>query len=114
MSKKQWLVLLMLFLTYLLLGASIFYHIESRLEVEKVRLAKEERIEINGEFPRPPVTLVTLVTLAAQHQPSTIQPIQTYRLTRPADAQTSKLFALSLPRFFICDPYASDTSICQS
>ncbi|XP_008203851.1 open rectifier potassium channel protein 1 [Nasonia vitripennis] len=47
MSKKQWLVLLMLFLVYLLLGASIFYHIESRLEIEKVRIAKEERLEIN-------------------------------------------------------------------
>lgn len=49
MSKKQWMVLLMLFLTYLLLGASIFYHIESRLEIERVETAKQERIEINGE-----------------------------------------------------------------
>ncbi|EFN84522.1 uncharacterized protein LOC105183149 isoform X2 [Harpegnathos saltator] len=48
MSKKQWLVLLMLFLTYLLLGASIFYHIESRLEIEKNAQAKLERIEINA------------------------------------------------------------------
>lgn len=39
----------MLFLTYLLLGASIFYHIESRLEIEKIALAKRERIEINGK-----------------------------------------------------------------
>lgn len=49
MSKKQWMVLLMLFLTYLLLGAAIFYHIESRLEIERVEKAKRERIEINGE-----------------------------------------------------------------
>ncbi|XP_071862990.1 open rectifier K[+] channel 1 isoform X5 [Bombus fervidus] len=49
MSKKQWLVLLMLFLTYLLLGASIFYHIESRLEIKRVEEAKRERIEINGQ-----------------------------------------------------------------
>ncbi|XP_012278236.1 open rectifier potassium channel protein 1 [Orussus abietinus] len=48
MSKRQWMVLLMLFLTYLLLGASIFYHIESRLEVEKVRKARMERMEINA------------------------------------------------------------------
>ncbi|XP_043527151.1 uncharacterized protein LOC122537753 isoform X1 [Frieseomelitta varia] len=48
MSKKQWLVLLMLFLTYLLLGASIFYHIESPLEIERAREAKRERIEINA------------------------------------------------------------------
>lgn len=38
----------MLFLIYLLLGASIFYHIESRLEIERVKLAKQERIEINA------------------------------------------------------------------
>lgn len=42
----------MLFLTYLLLGASIFYHIESRLEIERVEEAKRERIEINGEHSR--------------------------------------------------------------
>ncbi|XP_011315332.1 open rectifier potassium channel protein 1 [Fopius arisanus] len=48
MSKKQWMVLLMLFLTYLLLGASIFYHIESRLEIEKVQAARMERMEIYG------------------------------------------------------------------
>nr|XP_034189164.1 open rectifier potassium channel protein 1 isoform X1 [Osmia lignaria]XP_034189165.1 open rectifier potassium channel protein 1 isoform X1 [Osmia lignaria]XP_034189166.1 open rectifier potassium channel protein 1 isoform X1 [Osmia lignaria]XP_034189167.1 open rectifier potassium channel protein 1 isoform X1 [Osmia lignaria]XP_034189168.1 open rectifier potassium channel protein 1 isoform X1 [Osmia lignaria]XP_034189169.1 open rectifier potassium channel protein 1 isoform X1 [Osmia lignaria] len=48
MSKKQWMVLLMLFLTYLLLGAFIFYHIESRLEIERVEKAKREQIEINA------------------------------------------------------------------
>ncbi|XP_014474532.1 PREDICTED: open rectifier potassium channel protein 1 [Dinoponera quadriceps] len=48
MSKKQWLVLLMLFLTYLLLGASIFYHIEGREEIEKIEKAKLERIQINA------------------------------------------------------------------
>ncbi|XP_050446054.1 uncharacterized protein LOC126848849 isoform X2 [Cataglyphis hispanica] len=47
MSKKQWLVLLMLFLTYLLLGASIFYYIEGEKEMDKIAKAKEERIEIN-------------------------------------------------------------------
>ncbi|CAK9825674.1 Open rectifier potassium channel protein 1 [Anthophora retusa] len=48
MSKKQWMVLLMLFLTYLLLGASIFYHIESQLEMKRIEEAKRERIEINA------------------------------------------------------------------
>lgn len=48
MSKKQWMVLLMLFLTYLLVGASIFYHIESRIEVENIKKAREERIEIHA------------------------------------------------------------------
>lgn len=42
------MVLLMLFLTYLLLGASIFYHIEGPLEIERAREAKRERIEINA------------------------------------------------------------------
>lgn len=49
MSKKQWLALLMLFLFYLLFGASIFHHIESDLEREKLMIARNERIEINGE-----------------------------------------------------------------
>ncbi|XP_015172733.1 PREDICTED: open rectifier potassium channel protein 1 isoform X3 [Polistes dominula] len=49
MSKKQWIVLLMLFLAYLLLGASMFYHIESKLEIEHIELARQERIEINGQ-----------------------------------------------------------------
>ncbi|KAI4494408.1 hypothetical protein M0802_008900 [Mischocyttarus mexicanus] len=48
MSKRQWIVLLMLFLAYLLLGASIFYHIESTLEIEHIELARQERIEINA------------------------------------------------------------------
>ncbi|XP_032673639.1 uncharacterized protein LOC116845260 isoform X2 [Odontomachus brunneus] len=48
MSKKQWLVLLMLFLTYLLLGAFIFYHIEGHHEIEQNAQAKLERIEINA------------------------------------------------------------------
>ncbi|XP_015172732.1 PREDICTED: open rectifier potassium channel protein 1 isoform X2 [Polistes dominula] len=48
MSKKQWIVLLMLFLAYLLLGASMFYHIESKLEIEHIELARQERIEINA------------------------------------------------------------------
>lgn len=38
----------MLFLTYLLLGASIFYHIESQLEMKRIEEAKRERIEINA------------------------------------------------------------------
>ncbi|CAL1685537.1 unnamed protein product [Lasius platythorax] len=47
MSKKQWLVLLMLFLTYLLLGAFIFYLIENRLEKDKIVEAKKERKKID-------------------------------------------------------------------
>ncbi|XP_058804377.1 open rectifier potassium channel protein 1 isoform X2 [Phymastichus coffea] len=48
MSKKQWFALLMLFVIYLLLGASIFYHIESRLEDKRIDIARKERIEINA------------------------------------------------------------------
>ncbi|XP_046594345.1 open rectifier potassium channel protein 1 [Neodiprion lecontei] len=48
MSKRQWLVLLMLFLIYLLLGAFIFYHIEHPLEVEEVTEARRSRIQINA------------------------------------------------------------------
>ncbi|XP_029165410.1 LOW QUALITY PROTEIN: uncharacterized protein LOC114936412 [Nylanderia fulva] len=47
MSKKQWLALLMLFLTYLLLGASIFHHIEYGYEEVKIANANKERKEIN-------------------------------------------------------------------
>ncbi|XP_036149166.1 open rectifier potassium channel protein 1 [Monomorium pharaonis] len=47
MSKKQWLVLLLLFLTYLTLGAIIFYHIESHYENEKIIRERDERITIN-------------------------------------------------------------------
>ncbi|CAG9857311.1 unnamed protein product [Phyllotreta striolata] len=41
MSKKQWFVLLCLFILYLLLGASIFYYIES--QEERIQHAKESR-----------------------------------------------------------------------
>lgn len=39
----------MLFLAYLLLGAFIFYRIESPPERERIRVAKEERKEINSK-----------------------------------------------------------------
>lgn len=47
MSKKQWFALLLLFLTYLTLGATIFYFIESHYENEKIAKEKEERLMIN-------------------------------------------------------------------
>ncbi|XP_067011759.2 open rectifier potassium channel protein 1 isoform X2 [Anabrus simplex] len=43
MSKKQWLALLAVFVTYLLLGAAIFYHIEEPLEHQR---RQEERNEL--------------------------------------------------------------------
>lgn len=43
MSKKQWFVLLCLFILYLLLGASIFFYIESQEEVIKQKYDIRER-----------------------------------------------------------------------
>lgn len=47
MSKKQWLALLLLFLTYLTLGATIFYFIESYYENKKIERERDERSTIN-------------------------------------------------------------------
>jgi hypothetical protein len=49
MSKKQWLALLTLFTLYVLLGAAVFHHIESNLEVERRVQERNERLEIHGE-----------------------------------------------------------------
>lgn len=49
MSKKQWFVLLCLFTIYLLLGASIFFYVESEEEIKKSVLDLEERQIIEGE-----------------------------------------------------------------
>lgn len=49
MSKKQWLALLLLFLTYLTLGATIFYFIESYYENRKIDRERDERININSK-----------------------------------------------------------------
>ncbi|KAJ4431693.1 hypothetical protein ANN_20295 [Periplaneta americana] len=48
MSKKQWLALLALFVLYLLLGAALFHHIESELEVQRRQQERAERIEIHA------------------------------------------------------------------
>lgn len=50
MSKKQWLALLTLFILYVLLGAALFHHIESNLEVERRVQERNERLEIQGEW----------------------------------------------------------------
>lgn len=46
MSKKQWFVLLCLYIIYLLLGASFYYQIESRAERERKSVERIERKEI--------------------------------------------------------------------
>jgi hypothetical protein len=49
MSMKQWLALFTLFVLYLLLGAALFYHIESNLEVERREKEYQEGLEIQGQ-----------------------------------------------------------------
>lgn len=50
MSKKQLTCMLALHLMYLLVGASIFYHIESPLEVQQRAEEKLERLEIQSKL----------------------------------------------------------------
>lgn len=49
MSKKQLTCMLALHIMYLLVGASIFYHIESPLEVKQRAEDKLERLEIQSK-----------------------------------------------------------------
>lgn len=48
MSKKQWFVLTCLYITYILLGASFYYHVQSEDEHKKRLIQKEERREIEA------------------------------------------------------------------
>lgn len=50
MSKKQFACMLTLHIVYLLVGASIFYHIESPVEVAKRAEDKLERLEIQSKW----------------------------------------------------------------
>lgn len=50
MSKKQLTCMLALHIMYLLVGASIFYHIESPLEVKQRAEDKLERLEIQSKL----------------------------------------------------------------
>lgn len=47
MTPKRWLALLVFYVSYLLFGASIYYHIESQQEIEQRAEELEERIAIN-------------------------------------------------------------------
>lgn len=49
MSKKQLACMLALHIVYLLVGASIFYHIESPLELAQRAEEKLERLEIQSK-----------------------------------------------------------------
>lgn len=48
MSKKQWFVLLCLFIIYLLLGAIIFHEFEKDAEEKRLREEREEKVIIEG------------------------------------------------------------------
>lgn len=50
MSKKQLACMLALHIVYLLVGASIFYHIESPVELAQRAEEKLERLEIQSKF----------------------------------------------------------------
>lgn len=47
MSPKRWILLLIFYISYLMFGASIYYHIEHNLEKERRASQLQERIEIN-------------------------------------------------------------------
>lgn len=48
MTPKQWLALFCFYISYLLFGASIFYHIERDLEVKNYAIELQRRIDVNG------------------------------------------------------------------
>jgi peptidoglycan/LPS O-acetylase OafA/YrhL len=50
MSMKQWLALFTLLVLYLLLGATLYYYIESDLEAERREIEYNEGLELQGEF----------------------------------------------------------------
>lgn len=50
MSPRQWLALLCFYVSYLIFGASIFYHIERGIETDNRISQLEERIEVNGKY----------------------------------------------------------------
>lgn len=49
MSKKQWFVLLCMYIIYLLLGASVFHEVEKREELKALIETKRDRHEIEGK-----------------------------------------------------------------
>lgn len=50
MTPRQWLALFFFYITYLLFGASIFYHIERDLEVNNYAIELQRRIDVNGNL----------------------------------------------------------------
>lgn len=50
MSPNRWILLLIFYISYLLFGAAIYYHIEHGEEKEARAEELKERIEINGGY----------------------------------------------------------------
>ncbi|KAM7347804.1 open rectifier K[+] channel 1 isoform 1-T2 [Cochliomyia hominivorax] len=48
MSPKRWILLLIFYISYLMFGASIYYHIEHRLEAEQIQEDQKERARIHS------------------------------------------------------------------
>lgn len=49
MTPRQWLALFFFYISYLLFGASIFYHIEREIEIRKIGEDLQHRIDVNGK-----------------------------------------------------------------
>lgn len=50
MTPRQWLALFSFYITYLLFGASIFYHIERDEEANAYAKELQRRIDVNGKI----------------------------------------------------------------
>lgn len=50
MTPRQWLALFCFYISYLLFGASIFYHIERDLEMNNYGQELQRRIDVNGNL----------------------------------------------------------------
>ncbi|XP_046801514.1 open rectifier potassium channel protein 1 [Lucilia cuprina] len=48
MSPKRWILLLIFYISYLMFGASIYYHIEHRLEAEQIQEDQKDRARIHS------------------------------------------------------------------
>lgn len=49
MSPKRWILLLIFYISYLMFGASIYFHIEHKLEYERRLQERSERVAIHGK-----------------------------------------------------------------
>lgn len=50
LAPRQWVILLTFYMSYLMFGACVFYHIEHNAERERRAKELQDRIEINGRL----------------------------------------------------------------